>query len=190
MTYSAPMVSSLQTMAFMLIRSTTPLNLSSWPMGIWIATGLALRRLRMVSMACSKSAPILSILLMKQIRGTPYLSACRQTFFRLGLHSVDGVKHRDCAVEHAQRSLHLGCEIDVAGRIYDVDANVTPGAGGRSGRDGDAALLFLLHPVHRRRALMDLSDAVRAACIEQDALRRSGLAGIDVGHDADVPATL
>jgi hypothetical protein len=37
---------------------------------------------------------------------------------------------------------------------------------------------------------MDLSDAVRAACIKQDALRRSGLAGIDVGHDADVPATL
>jgi hypothetical protein len=36
---------------------------------------------------------------------------------------------------------------------------------------------------------MNLSDAVRATCVEQDALRRSGLAGIDVGHDADVPAT-
>jgi hypothetical protein len=36
---------------------------------------------------------------------------------------------------------------------------------------------------------MDLSDAVRSARIEQDALRRSGLAGIDVSHDADVPAT-
>jgi hypothetical protein len=36
---------------------------------------------------------------------------------------------------------------------------------------------------------MDLSDAVRAACVEQDALRRSGLAGIDVGHDPDVAAT-
>jgi hypothetical protein len=33
-----------------------------------------------------------------------------------------------------------------------------------------------------------LSDAVRLACVEQDALRRSGLTGIDVGHDADVPA--
>src|SRR3989442_6683068 len=44
-----------------------------------IATGRALRRLRMVSMACSKSAPILSILLMKQIRGTSYLSAWRHT---------------------------------------------------------------------------------------------------------------
>jgi hypothetical protein len=31
---------------------------------------------------------------------------------------------------------------------------------------------------------------VRASGIKKDALRRSGLAGIDVGHDADVPATL
>jgi len=37
---------------------------------------------------------------------------------------------------------------------------------------------------------MDLSEAMRSAGIEQDALSRSGLAGIDVGHDADVPATL
>jgi hypothetical protein len=37
---------------------------------------------------------------------------------------------------------------------------------------------------------MDLSDAVRPSGIEKDALRRSGLTGIDVGHDADVPATL
>jgi hypothetical protein len=37
---------------------------------------------------------------------------------------------------------------------------------------------------------MDLSDAVRTACIEQNALRRSGLAGINVRHDADIPATL
>jgi hypothetical protein len=37
---------------------------------------------------------------------------------------------------------------------------------------------------------MDLSDAVRASGIEQDALRRRGLAGIDVGHDADVSAAV
>jgi hypothetical protein len=37
---------------------------------------------------------------------------------------------------------------------------------------------------------MDLSDAVRSSRIEKDALRRSGLAGIDVGHDADVSTTL
>jgi hypothetical protein len=37
---------------------------------------------------------------------------------------------------------------------------------------------------------VDLSDAVRPSGIEKDALSRSGLAGIDVGHDADVSATL
>jgi len=31
---------------------------------------------------------------------------------------------------------------------------------------------------------------VRPARIKQDALRRSGFPGIDVGHDADVSATL
>jgi hypothetical protein len=37
---------------------------------------------------------------------------------------------------------------------------------------------------------MDLANTVRASCIEQDALRGGGLTGIDVGHDADVPATI
>jgi hypothetical protein len=37
---------------------------------------------------------------------------------------------------------------------------------------------------------VDLSDAVRPSRIEKDALSRSGLAGIDVRHDADVPAAL
>jgi hypothetical protein len=37
---------------------------------------------------------------------------------------------------------------------------------------------------------MHFTDAVRDARIKKDALSRSGLAGIDVGHDADVPAAL
>jgi hypothetical protein len=37
---------------------------------------------------------------------------------------------------------------------------------------------------------VDLSDAVRPAGIKQDALGRSGLAGVDVRHDADVSAPL
>jgi hypothetical protein len=35
---------------------------------------------------------------------------------------------------------------------------------------------------------MDLSDAVRLSRVEKDALRRSGLTGIDVSHNADIPA--
>jgi hypothetical protein len=37
---------------------------------------------------------------------------------------------------------------------------------------------------------MDLTNAVRASRIEQDALRGCGLAGIDVRHDANVSAAL
>src|SRR6185312_12465513 len=118
--------------------------------------------------------------------GNAVLIGLPPDFFRLRLHSMHGVKYSDCAVKHAQRALNLGGEIHVAGSINDVDADVAPGAGGGGGGDGDAALLLLLHPVHGRSAFVDLSDAVRASGIKQDALRRSGLTGVDVGHDADV----
>jgi hypothetical protein len=37
---------------------------------------------------------------------------------------------------------------------------------------------------------MDLSDAMQSSRIEKNALGRSGLTSIDVGHDADVSATI
>jgi hypothetical protein len=60
-------------------RSTTPSKASSAPIGIWIATGFAPRRSIIVCIALKKSAPTRSILLTNAIRGTRYLSACRQT---------------------------------------------------------------------------------------------------------------
>ena len=107
--------------------------------------------------------------------------------FRLRLDTGDRVEHGDGAVEHAQRALDFNREVDVAGRIDDVDAVLFPEAGRRGGRDGDAALLLLLHPVHDGGAFVHFADLVRDAGIEQDAFRRRGLTGIDVGHDADVP---
>src|SRR3954470_13203196 len=111
---------------------------------------------------------------------------------RLGLRldAGDRVEQRDRAVEHAQRALDLDGEVDVAGRVDDVDAVVAPLAGGRGGRDRDAALLLLLHPVHRRGALVDLADLVGPPRVIEDALGRRRLARIDVGHDPDVPGLL
>src|SRR5690606_35920959 len=44
--------------------------------------------------------------------------------------------------------------------------------------------------VHHGGAVMNLTDLVGDAGIKKDALSRSGLAGIDVGHDADVAIAL
>src|SRR5690606_37954153 len=44
--------------------------------------------------------------------------------------------------------------------------------------------------VHRRRTIVGLAQLVVHAGVEQDALGGGGLAGIDVGHDAEVAVTL
>jgi len=53
--------------------------------------------------------------------------------------------------------------------------------------DGDAACALLGVEVHRRGAVVDFADAVVFARVEQDAFGGGGLAGVDVGDDADVP---
>ena len=107
---------------------------------------------------------------------------------RLGLRldAGDRVEHRDRAVEDAQRALDLDREVDVAGRVDDVDLAVAPLRGGRGRRDRDAALLLLDHVVHDRGAFVHLADLVGAAGVVEDALGRRGLARVDVGHDPDV----
>ena len=105
----------------------------------------------------------------------------------LRLDACDGVEHGDRAVEDAQRPLHLDRKVHVPGRIDDVDANVAPERRRGSGRDRDAALLLLHHPVHDGGALVDLAHLVGAAGVVEDPLGRRGLARVDVGHDPDVP---
>ncbi len=104
----------------------------------------------------------------------------------LGLDALLAVEHGDRAVEDAERTLHLDGEVDVPGGVDDVDLVLVPEARRRGGRDRDAALLLLGHPVHRGGAVVDLADLVSDARVVQDALGGGGLAGIDVSHDADV----
>ena len=107
---------------------------------------------------------------------------------RLGLRldAGDRVEHRDRAVEDAQAALDLDREVDVAGRVDDVDLAVVPlrGRGGRG--DRDAALLLLDHVVHDRGAFVHLADLVGATGVVEDPLGRRGLARVDVSHDPDV----
>ena len=45
---------------------------------------------------------------------------------RLALHAAHGAKHHDRAIEHAQRPFDLDGEVDVAGRVDQIDAAVAP----------------------------------------------------------------
>src|ERR1035437_8198543 len=71
-----------------------------------------------------------------------------------------------------------------------VEALVFPERGGRGRGDGDAALLLLLHPIHRRGAFVHLADLMALAGVIEDPLRGRGFPGIDVGHDAEIAVVL
>ncbi len=74
----------------------------------------------------------------------------------------------------------------MAGGVDDVDGDIIPLTGGRSGRDGDTALLLLRHPIHGGGPFVHFTDLVGTARVVQDAFGRGGFTGIDVRHDADI----
>ena len=117
----------------------------------------------------------------------------------LGLHAGDGAEDGDGAVQDAERALHLGREVHVTGGVDDVDAMVDVRemaflglpAGGDGGRgDRDATLAFLFHPVGGGGAVMHFAHLMHHAGVEEDALRRGRLAGVDMRGDADVARVL
>ncbi len=110
----------------------------------------------------------------------------------LGLDPLDRREDDDGAVEHAERALDLGREVDVPGGVDDVDRDrvvvaVLPLAGDGGGDDGDASLAFFLQVVGRGAPLVDVAHPVDLAGVIEDALGGRRLAGVDVGDDPDVP---
>ena len=79
---------------------------------------------------------------------------------RLRLHAGDAFDDEHSAVQHAQRTIHLDVEVDVAGRIDDIDPVIVPLAGHRGRGNGDASLPLLLHVVGRGVAVVHLADPV------------------------------
>ena len=106
--------------------------------------------------------------------------------FGLRLNALVPVEHGDAAVEHAQRTLDLDGEVHVAGGVDDVEALAVPHRGGGGGGDRDPPLLFLLHPVHGRGAVVDFADLMALAGVVQNPFRGRGLPGVDVRHDAEI----
>ena len=82
---------------------------------------------------------------------------------RLRLNAHLAVEHRNRAVKHAKRTLHLGRKVDVTRGVNDVDLVVFPETSHRRRSNRDAALFFLRHPVSgctRRIIALDLADFV------------------------------
>ena len=178
--------SSSQTVPDISTTSTTPRKCSSWPIGSCTGTGMGPEpvdhrlhggeevragAVHLVDEGDARDAVAV---------GLP------PDGLGLGLDARDGVEDGDGAVEDAQAALHLDRKVHVPGRIDDVDAKVAPERRRGGGRDRDAALLLLRHPVHDGRALVDLAHLVGAARVVEDPLGRRRLAGVDVGHDPDV----
>ena len=187
---SAPRLSSSQMMARLLTRSTRPLKSLSRPIGRYSTSGRGAEAiLDHLDAHFEIRAGAVELVDEAHARDV-VLVGLAPDGLGLRLDAGDAVEHGDRAVEHAQRALDLDGEVDVAGRVDDVDPVVVPETGRRGRRDRDAALLLLLHPVHRGGALMDLADLVGLAGVIEDALGRRRLAGIDVGHDADVAIAL
>jgi hypothetical protein len=59
-----------------------------------------------------------------------------------------------------------------------------PETGGCSGGNGNAAFLFLFHPVHRCRAVVNLTNAMDLLRVKQNPLGNGCFAGVNVGDDA------
>ena len=108
----------------------------------------------------------------------------------LGLYATYCTEGCNSTVQHTQRTLNLNGEVNVSGGVDKVDlvlfAFVVPEGGSSSRSDGDTTLLLLNHPVHGSRTVVSFTDFVSLTCVEQNSLRGSGFAGIDVSHDADI----
>ena len=105
---------------------------------------------------------------------------------RLCLYAGDTAEDDDRAIEDAQRAFDLGGEIDVAGRIDQVELVLFPVTGYRCSGDGNTTFTFFLIAVCDRIAIVHITDAMPPACAKQDAFGKRCLAGIDMRHDAEV----
>ena len=119
---------------------------------------------------------------------------------RLRLDTALSSQNGHRTVQNAQGTLDLNGEVHVARSVDDVDAvtvllerdrillglGVRPVAGGSSRSNGDTTLLLLNHPVHGGAAIVDLTDLVVDTGVVQDTLGSGRLAGIDMGHNADI----
>ena len=104
----------------------------------------------------------------------------------LGLYTLGAVDDHDGGVRRHQRAVGVLREVLVAGGIQDVDAVSVVLELQHGGGDGDASLLFNLHPVGGGGTgplALDLAGLGDGSAVEQEFFCQGGLAGVRVGDD-------
>src|SRR5207247_8973923 len=86
----------------------------------------------------------------------------------------------------ADGSLNVRSRVCMSMCIGAVDAVIEPDAGRSGGRNGNAALLLLGHPVHRRGPFMHFTHAVYFFGVEEDALSRGCFASVYVSNNTNI----
>src|SRR5262249_6532122 len=104
----------------------------------------------------------------------------------LSLDSLLGIEDDHAAIQHAERALNLGGEVNVAGGIDQVDGVSLPGQRNAGAVNGDAAGLFFGIVVGLGRPLVDAAEAVNAPGVVEDVFSGRRLARVDVRNDPDV----
>jgi len=106
--------------------------------------------------------------------------------FRLWLDPPHGTENGNNAIEHPQGSFHLNRKIDMPRGIDQMNLVIPPMASGDGRGNGNAAFLFLLHPIHYRRAIVDFTNLVGPTGIVKYPLTHGSLASVDMSNDSDV----
>jgi hypothetical protein len=108
----------------------------------------------------------------------------------LRFNTLYRIKDHHPAIQHAQRALNLGGEVDMTGGIDDVDLVILPVCGHRGRHDRDPPLAFLHHPIRDRGAVINITQAICSPGVKQDPLSRRRFARVNMRNNANIAATI
>jgi hypothetical protein len=113
------------------------------------------------------------------LQGTPQDTGLR-------LDALDRRDHQHDTIEHAQRTLHLGHEIRVAGRVDQVDGAAVDRERDDRRLDRDPTLTLQRQRVRLRRALIDAAGLIDNTSAVEQSLRQRCLAGVNMCEDPQI----
>ena len=122
----------------------------------------------------------------KENGGDAKLHEDRHEELGLRLDAFDGRDDEHRAIEHAKGALDFGDKVGMTGGIDQVDFDILHRKRDDRGFDRNAPSPFQLQRVGLGGACIDAANLVDDLGFKEDALGQAGLAGIDMGDDADI----